>query len=495
MTRVLGDKDFWWLFDAAAEAMLLTDVGGVILARNASCDRLFGYAAAEWGDIHVEDLSPARYRAAHNHFRAAFAAKPDARGMGRGGEFCGLRKDGTEFPARISLSAVPGADGPVVLAIIEDVTAQREAQEALREREALLGLAVRVTGLAPWEWKLGSDELSLSPEWKTQLGYSDDELPGRAAEWRSRLHPDDVAEFGRITEDFRRGSRRELDFKYRLRHRDGRFRWLQSRAVALPAQAGEGVRILGMQWDVTDQEKMAHQVGEWRGQVESARQLQVALETAALIAHDLNQPLNAVMSLCEAARMFTGQDKAEQLQQALAGAVKQAERASQVVRDVLASLERREISAAPMDLNRVIGDAASLILADELPGLRIVQSLRPDLPRVLGDEIQIKKVVVNLLRNGAEAMAAGGLSGRPITVTVSTDREQGMAQVSIRDEGPGPDPAAVKRLFEPFFTTKPRGIGMGLATSRRTIERFGGRLWFDSGAGGVTFHFTLPFAP
>ena len=77
MTRVPGDKDFWWLFDAAAEAMLLADEGGAILARNASCDRLFGYAAEEWASVRIEDLIPPRFRAAHRHFRAAFAARSE----------------------------------------------------------------------------------------------------------------------------------------------------------------------------------------------------------------------------------------------------------------------------------------------------------------------------------------------------------------------------------------------------------------------------------
>jgi two-component system, LuxR family, sensor kinase FixL len=496
MTRVPGDKDFWWLFDAAAEAMLLADVGGAILARNASCDRLFGYTAEEWAGLCIEDLIPERSRAAHQHFRAAYAVKPVSRAMGRGGEFQGLRKDGTEFPARVSLSAVPGAEGPVVLAIVEDITAQRQAEEALLAREAQLGLAVRVTGLASWEWNPHADAVYLSPEWKAQLGYADDELPSRATEWRSCFHPDDLRAVQDVIDEVRSGRRNEIEIRYRLRHRDGSFRWMQSRAVLLPTQAGEGSRLLGMQWDVTDQVVNARQLGEWRNEVESLRQVQVALETAAAIVHEINQPLNAMLSFCEVAQMLRRQGSTDKLDDALSGAVAQAGRAGQVVRDLLKFLEQREMPTAAIDLNRVVREAVSLVTTGDDPGFRIALSLASALPPVLANEIQIKKVMATLLRNGAEAMAGAGLAGEVITIAVSTVNAGAMAQVSVRDSGTGLDPATVEHIFEPFFTTKPRGIGMGLATSRRIIERLGGKLWFEAGAaGGATFHFTVPFAP
>lgn len=493
MTRRPGDKDLWWLFDAAAEAMLLADEGGAILARNASCDRLFGYAGEEWAGVRVEDLIPSRFRAAHGHFRAAFAAKPVSRAMGRGGEFAALRKDGSEFLARIGLSAVPGAEGPMVLAIVEDITAQRQTEEAQRGREALLGLAVRVTGLAAWEWDRDGDRAYLSPEWKAQIGYGDDELPGDAEAWRGRIHPDDLPGFRAALDDFRTGSRHEFEFKYRLSHRDGTFRWLQSRAVSLPTQDGDGSRLLGMQWDVTERERKARRVGEWRQEVAAVGQAQVALATAASVGHDLNQPLSALVSLCETALLLSRQGRLDQLEEILDGALKQADRASRVVPDALASLASEEAPAVPVDLNRAVREAVELVMADGPPGMRVVPSLPPESPLVLGQEIELRMVVVNLLQNSAEALAAAGTPGWPVMVTVGTAREAGMAQVSVKDHGPGLAPGAVERIFEPFFTTKPHGIGMGLTTSRRVIERLGGRLWAEGGR-GAGFHFTLPLA-
>ena len=496
MGQMPGNKDFWWLFDAAAEAMLLVDADGAILARNASCERLFGYGPEEWTGLGIEDLVPQHLRVAHGHLRTAYADNPVPRAMGQGGEFTGLRKDESEFPVRVSLSPVPGAEGLVVLAIIEDITAQRQVQNALREREAQLGLAVRVTGLASWELNLRTDAVYLSPEWKAQLGYADDELPSEAGELRSCLHPDDRHALEEAVAEFRAHSRDEIEIKYRMRHRDGNYRWMQSRAVAVPTPDGLGLRLLGMQWDVTEQVSTAQRLSEWRQEVEHQRQLEVALETAAAIAHELNQPLNAVVSFCEAALLLGRQGSSDKLDYALNGAVTQAGRAGQVMRDLLQFLEQREVPTAPMDLNRVVQEAVKLVGRDDNADLRIRVSLAPHLPPVLANEIQIKKVTTNLLRNGAEAMAGAGLTGKPITVKISTAEDGAMAVVSVKDSGPGLDPATVERIFEPFFTTKPRGIGMGLATSRRIIERLGGRLWFEAGpGGGATFYFTVPFSP
>lgn len=502
MVGVPGDKGFRWLFDAAVDAMLLADPGGAILASNPSCDRLFGYAGDEWKALAIEDLIPERFRAAHRGYRAAYAAKPVPRAMGRGGELYGRCKDGSEFPAKVSLSILPETDGPVILAIVQDLSSLRRTEAALarnglrlQEREALLALAVEGTGLAVWEWSPRTDEVYLSPEWKAQLGYRDEEMASQAAEWRSRLHPEEAMELAAIGKKVKAGQLRELEVKYRLQHCDGSYRWMQSRAVLRPGPDGKEQRLMGIQWDVTGQVQLAQQVSEWRAEVGNVRQQLVALETAKAIAHELNQPLNAVVSFADAAKLMWSQGKTGKLEYALAGAVTQAARAGEVVRDLLKFLERGEAGTAVIDLNRVVREAVAVVVADDYPGCRIILHLAPDLSPVQGDAIQIKRVMVNLLRNGAEAMAKVGLGREPITVRVTTTEDGRMAQVSVRDSGPGVDPAVAKRIFEPFFTTKDRGIGMGLATSRRIIERLGGKMWFEAGAdvkGGAVFHFTLP---
>ena len=122
--------------------------------------------------------------------------------------------------------------------------------------------------------------------------------------------------------------------------------------------------------------------------------------------------------------------------------------------------------------------------------------LEPGLPRVNANHIQVEKVLVNLIQNGIEAMEDAGINPKQVTIRVRTHAEGDMAQVTVRDSGPGVDAQTLHRIFDPFFTTKPKGLGMGLAISRAMIEAQGGQLWYQpEPEAGAVFHFTLPFAP
>jgi two-component system sensor kinase FixL len=251
-----------------------------------------------------------------------------------------------------------------------------------------------------------------------------------------------------------------------------------------------------VQWDVTAQVQMQQRMAERRDAVADLRQVQIAFETAAVIAHELNQPLNAVTSYCEAAQRMWRAGTPEKLDYALDSAVVQAGRAGQVVRDLLRFLDRQDLPVTAIELDRVIREAVADVAADDHGSMRVDLALAEDLPPVQAGEVQVKKVIINLLRNAAEAVAGTGRANAPVGVATALADDGSMARVSISDRGPALDPAMVERLFEPFFTTKARGIGMGLATSRRVIERLGGKLWYEANpGGGAVFNFTLPVAP
>jgi PAS domain S-box-containing protein len=502
MFSVPDDMGFRWIFEAAVDAMLIVDPAGAILLGNASCERLFGYPREELVSRRVEDLIPQRFRSVHRGYHATFAANPVPRPMARGTKLCAVRRDGSEFRCKVSLSPLPQGDAHLVLAVVEDISQLSGAEEELdrrarqiEDRETMLGMAVRLTGLGSWEWFPHNDAIRLSPEWKTQLGYGEDEVPNLADEWRNRLHPDDRALTKAVGDEFRSGARREADIRYRMRHRDGEYRWLEARGVLLE-QAGQPARVLGVQWDVTAQVQMQQRMAERRDAVADLRQVQIAFETAAVIAHELNQPLNAVTSYCEAAQRMWRAGTPEKLDYALDSAVVQAGRAGQVVRDLLRFLDRQDLPVTAIELDRVIREAVADVAADDHGSMRVDLALTEDLPPVQAGEVQVKKVIINLLRNAAEAMAGVEQANGAVGVATSLVEDGTMARVSVSDRGPALDPAMVERLFEPFFTTKARGIGMGLATSRRVIERLGGKLWYEANpGGGAVFNFTLPVAP
>jgi signal transduction histidine kinase len=235
-----------------------------------------------------------------------------------------------------------------------------------------------------------------------------------------------------------------------------------------------------------------------RAEMEELLKLQVASQTAAAIAHELNQPLSALTSYADAALRLlqAGNPAPEKLQRAVEGGAAQAQRAGQVVRELLQFFQRRDTPVEAIDLRQAIDRALAVVESSGLGGLDATVDLTTELRPVHASRLQIEKVLVNLVCNGADAMRAAGVSPQSITITVRPGAQDNMAQVTVRDCGPGLSEEAARRVFTPFYTTKPSGIGMGLAVSRALVEANGGRLWTEPapGRGGI-FHFTLPFAP
>ncbi|MEQ1487342.1 MAG: ATP-binding protein [Methylotenera sp.] len=250
--------------------------------------------------------------------------------------------------------------------------------------------------------------------------------------------------------------------------------------------------------DIADQKNLEKIIQTQRTETESIFKQQVAARTASAIAHELNQPLAAISAYSEVAlhALRNANADPEKLKRALEGCVTQAQRAGTSLHELLAFLQQGELITAPFNLNEIVNVALNIAKGDGYKEFQPILQLEQNMPEVLGNRIQVQKVLVNLLRNAVEAMRGAGVPASAITITVRTNADIGMAHVTVQDNGPGISQDMVKRIFEPFFTTKPTGIGMGLAISRALIEANSGQLWLDaSRETGATFHFTLPFAP
>ena len=232
-----------------------------------------------------------------------------------------------------------------------------------------------------------------------------------------------------------------------------------------------------------------------RAEMEELLKQQVASQTAAAIAHELNQPLSAVASYTDAALRLlkAGNPAPDKLQRALEGGAAQTQRAGQVVRELLQFFQGREAATEAIDLSVAIERALAVVESNGLDGFDSTVRLPSELPCVRANRLQVEKVLVNLVCNGVDAMRAAGVNPQSIAIDVQQTAEGKMALVTVQDHGPGLSEEAIRRVFQPFYTTKPTGIGMGLAISRALVEANGGRLWAEptSGAGAI-FHFTLP---
>ncbi|WP_437516497.1 hybrid sensor histidine kinase/response regulator [Sorangium sp. So ce1099] len=218
-------------------------------------------------------------------------------------------------------------------------------------------------------------------------------------------------------------------------------------------------------------------------------------ELAASLAHELSQPLAAILSNAQAADRLLAHappDIAE-VRAALADIMADDRRAGQVIQRMRAMLRKGELSAAALDLDELIREVVRLMAsAALLAGTTVRIELSPGLPRVRGDGIQLQQVLLNLLVNALDAVARRPPEAR--LVVVRTRRaDGGRVELSVADSGDGIPPADLERVFEPFFTSKPQGLGVGLAISRSIVEAHGGRLWAEHCPGeGATFRCALP---
>jgi two-component system sensor kinase FixL len=221
-------------------------------------------------------------------------------------------------------------------------------------------------------------------------------------------------------------------------------------------------------------------------------------ELAGSLAHELNQPLTAMLSNAQAAQRFMAMDPIDldEVREILHDLVADNRRASEVIRRIRALLKKGELEAAPLSLADVIGDVVLLLHSDAIVrGVRVFMNIEPALPPVHGDRVQLQQVVLNLLLNAFDAMESHGVPDREVVIEASVD-DEGAVRVAVRDCGPGLADDIVEKVFTPFFTSKRDGLGLGLSISRSIVEMHGGRIWAENNADvGATFHFTLRTEP
>jgi C4-dicarboxylate-specific signal transduction histidine kinase len=216
-------------------------------------------------------------------------------------------------------------------------------------------------------------------------------------------------------------------------------------------------------------------------------------ELAATIAHEVNQPLTAIVTngnFCSR-RLEGATPNPDELRAAIREIVNDGTRASAVISRIRGLLIKQTPRRAELDVNEVIQDVTRL-LRHELTRNRVSvhTDFAPDVPRVLGDRVQLQQVMLNLIMNSIDAMSV--ITDRPRELLIKSARHSDGVSIQVQDSGPGIDPGQVDRIFEPFFTDKPEGIGMGLSISRSIVESHGGRLWAVAEAKGALFEFTLP---
>ena len=218
-------------------------------------------------------------------------------------------------------------------------------------------------------------------------------------------------------------------------------------------------------------------------------------ELAASLAHELNQPLTAILSNAQAAQRFLNAKPADlkEVREILDDIVTDNSRAGEVIRRMRALVKKEKLEFAPIDIASVIGDVVQLVHSDGiLRNIHVEIECQEGLPSARGDRVQLQQVVLNLLVNAFDAMKEMTATERNVKVGAKTNGAD-TVEISVRDHGTGLTSDELAKVFQPFYTTKREGLGMGLPISRSIIEAHGGRLWAENNVDlGATFHFTLP---
>jgi C4-dicarboxylate-specific signal transduction histidine kinase len=217
-------------------------------------------------------------------------------------------------------------------------------------------------------------------------------------------------------------------------------------------------------------------------------------QITASVAHEVSQPITAMLCNAEAALNWLGTEPSDvaEVRRALASIVTDANRAGEVMNWIRALIKKTPAMKESIDVNNAILDVVTMARSEMLRHGVSLQMDLADLPRIEGYRVQLQQVVLNLILNAVEAMS--GLDKPPRELRIrTTQNASGSILVAVRDSGPGLDPTMASRLFDPFYTTKPQGLGMGLAICNSIVEAHGGRLWVSANEPrGASFQFTLP---
>ena len=381
------------------------------------------------------------------------------------------------------------------MALESENAKRRRAEEELRRSEAFLAEGQRISRTGSWAWNVTTGELWWSAEHFRILGLDSDATIPSYDLFVDRIHPEDrptVEEM--LHKAVRDSSHFQCDF--RIVTPDGATKHVHSLGRAA-AKGANNTEFIGTVMDVTERRIAEEALRGALADLERASRLSTMGELTASIAHEINQPLAAIITNADSCLLWLEADRPdlEEARQAATLIVRNGHRAGDIIKSVRALTRKSAPEMVPLHINDVIRDVIVLMGGEfRRRGVRVETSLSSDLGSVIGDRVQLQQVVLNLIMNGIEAMADCAHGQRRIQIISGSD-ESGGVLVAVTDSGPGLDLARADRLFEAFFTTKPEGMGMGLSICRSIIDAHGGRLWASPNLpNGAVFQFILPAA-
>jgi two-component system sensor kinase FixL len=495
----LAEVEVAALLDTAVDAIIIIDHRGLIEQFNRSAERMFGFTAEEAIGRDVAMLMPEPHRSRHGAYLERYLRTGEAHVLGLGREVGALRRDGSVFPARLSIGELRTAGAPRFVGFVHDLTEAKRAEvdlaEAHRRAQSYLDLAEVIL--------LALDEhgrvTMINRKGCEVLGCAESELLGE--DWiATRVEESEREGMHKAFEEFVRACdpARHANHETGVLGRDGAPRRIAWRSSLMFDDTGRVTGTLSSGEDVTDRRRAEEEVRRSRERLTHVSRLSTMGEMAGGLAHEINQPLTAISVYAQAAaRMLnrTGGADVEELRTVLEQISIQAIRAGEVIRRLRAMIRLRGTERTTIDCNQLVRDLITLAEPDaRASDVELHLELASEALPVRVDVVQIQQVLLNLIRNAIDAMLTVADVRRRIAIRTAAVADDFVA-VSVADHGCGLPRRAGERIFEPFFTTKPSGTGLGLSISRGIVRSHGGRLeGADHPPRGAIFSFTLPLS-
>jgi PAS domain S-box-containing protein len=470
------------------------DLGNGKVWANASMRSLFGFGAQE--TLRFDDLIARVYPDDRARMLSEVAHARSAR-LPFQGEFRIVLPTGEQrwLLAKGSIAADPGSGRDQRrLGVVLDITERKRAEEALEKERSFLRQVIDTDPNFIFA-KDREGRFTLANEAVADAyGTTVDNLIGKTD---ADFNPNQQE-----VESFRQMDLEVIDTlqerfipEERITNGHGRVRWLQTVKRPIIERDGSAKQVLGASTDITQRKKTEIELREQRAELAHVARISTMGELAASLAHELNQPLTAILSNAQAALRFLSSKPSdiEEVREILQDIVKDNSRASEVIRRMRALVKKEDLEFVSLDLAGLIRDVVALVHSDAiLQNVKISLALDDNLATVLGDKVQLQQVVLNLLLNAFDAMKDCSPLEREVKLRAELYGAS-MIRVAVNDRGMGLSVDKLDKIFEPFYTTKGEGLGMGLSICRSIIDAHGGRLWAENnGDRGATFYFTLP---
>jgi PAS domain S-box-containing protein len=374
-----------------------------------------------------------------------------------------------------------------------DITERKLAEDRARESERQFILTANAAPVFIWASSPEGKCTFCNQLWLDFRGTTMEKETGHG--WEGGVHPEDLADVRKVLSECY-GARRPFTIEYRVRRHDGQYRWLLDQGVPRYDAEKQFLGFIGSCVDVTEKREAEVEARRWQSELAHVSRLSTLWVLAGSLAHELRQPLAAIVNSAEAGRRFMngeGRNEAE-VREALNDIAEQGQRAGAVITEMRAMLKRDPGQMALQDMNQIVRTVIEMVRSD-LVARQVIAVLRldPHLPLVNGHGVQLRQAILNLVLNACDAMADGTTGQRTLTIESKRGATDGEVEISVADTGHGFAEEMLREPFEPFRTTKANGLGLGLAICRSIITAHEGRMVAtNNGGNGATVKLLLP---